>query len=49
MLEKVAKADLHAALTLEGREDSEMPEQTLAAARIQGLDLTRLARDSDDM
>ena len=47
MLEKVAKADLHAAITIEGRDDSELPEQTLAAARIRGLDMAKLAKDGD--
>ena len=49
MLEKLAKADLHAAITIEGRDDHELPEQTLAAARIRGLDFGKLAVDADDL
>ena len=49
MLEKVARADLHAAITIEGRDDSELPEQTLAAARIRGLDLAKLATPADHL
>ena len=47
MLEKVGKADLHAAITLEGREDSELPEQTLAAARVRGLNMMKIAKEAD--
>ena len=47
MLDKVAKADLHAAITIEGRDDSELPEQTLAATRVRGLDIAKLAKEAD--
>ena len=49
MLGVVSRADLHAALTIEGRDDAELPEQTLLATRVQGLDLARLAMDADDL
>jgi len=39
--------DFHAALTMEGREDDELPEQTLLATRIRGLDVVKLASDYD--
>ena len=36
---------LHAALTIEGREDADLPEQSLVALRIRGLDLAALAKE----
>ena len=39
--------DFHAALTVEGRADAELPEQTLLACRLRGLDLVKLAKDGD--
>lgn len=43
------KAETHVAFTIEGRDDSELPEQTLCAVRVNGLDLVKLAKDADDM
>ena len=48
MLSVVAKADIHAAITIEGREDAELPEQTLACVRIQGLDLLAVAQEVEE-
>ena len=47
LLPGFAKYDFHAALTIEGRADEELPEQTLLATRIHGLDITSLAHDGD--
>ena len=47
MIGVLKKADFHAAITIEGRADEELPEQTLAAARIQGLDLPKIAKEVD--
>ena len=47
MLGVVARADAHVAVTIEGREDAELPEQTLCAVRLQGLDIPKLAKDGD--
>ena len=43
------KAKIHLAFTVEGRDDSELPEQTLCAVRCEGLDLFTLAKDADAM
>ena len=40
---RIPDFELHAAVTIEGREDSELPEQAVAAVRITGLDLLKLA------
>jgi hypothetical protein len=32
-------------LVLEGRENAELPEQSLCAVRIRGLDLPKIARE----
>ena len=47
LLPRFAEYDFHAALTIEGREDAELPERTLLAARIRGLDLRKLASEVD--
>ena len=47
LLGRIGDFDLHAAITLEGRVDEELPEQVLAAVRIQGLDLLRLAYEGE--
>lgn len=43
------RAEVHLALTLEGRDDSELPEQTLFALRVNGVDLVKCAKDADDL
>ena len=48
LLPRFAEYDFHAALTLEGRDDGELPERTLMAARLRGLDVVKLAREFDD-
>ena len=47
LIPRFAEFDFHAALTLEGREDEELPERTLLATRIRGLDLKKLASEVD--
>ena len=37
------KMDFHCAITLEGRDDSELPEQALLAVRISGLACAEMA------
>ena len=37
--------DFHAAFTLEGRDNEELPERTLLAVRIRGLDLPHVAQE----
>ena len=44
---RFAEYDFHAALTIEGRSDAELPEQTLLATRLRGLDLEKLASEVD--
>ena len=39
--------DFHAAMTIEGRPDEELPEQTLLSTRIRGLDLSKMASEVD--
>jgi len=43
ILPRVKDLKLHCAVTIEGRDNDELPEQALAAGRIPGLDLQRLA------
>jgi hypothetical protein len=38
---RIGDFHFHSALTLEGRDDEELPEQTLLAARIVGADLEK--------
>lgn len=47
LLPRFSEFDFHAALTLEGREDSELPERTLLAGRVRGLDIAKHASDYD--
>ena len=44
---RIKDLDFHAAVTIEGRDDSELPEQELCAARIRGLDLPNLASTAE--
>ena len=46
LMPTIPKMDLHVALTLEGRGNEELPEQTLMACRIKGLDLKGMASDA---
>ena len=47
MIGVLKKADFHAAITIEGRADEELPEQTLLSTRIRGLDLSKMASEVD--
>lgn len=47
LINRSREFDLHAAFTLEGRDDDELPERTLLAARIRGLDLAAMAREME--
>ena len=47
IMHRIPEFDLHAAITMEGREDAELPEQTLAAIRIRGLDVLKLAFEGE--
>jgi len=47
LLPRFAEFDFHAAMTVEGRDDSELPEQTLCATRIRGVDITKIAVSHD--
>lgn len=44
---RLGEFDFHVALTVEGRDDDELPEQVLCAARIRGLDVRKLASAVD--
>jgi len=48
LINRIPEFDLHTAITLEGREDRELPEQTLLAVRLKGLDLVKMAFDIDE-
>ena len=48
LMSRIPDFQLHAAVTIEGREDDELPEQVLAAVRINGLDLLKLAFELED-
>lgn len=45
MLPKLADLKLHAGVTIEGRENDELPEQVIGAARLNPLDIVKLAQD----
>ena len=45
---KIKDMDFHAALTIEGRKDEELPEQVLCAVRLKNLDLTSIAHEIDE-
>ena len=45
LMPRIPEFDLHAAVTIEGRDDSELVERTLLAVRLRGLDLKGLAHD----
>jgi hypothetical protein len=45
---KIKDMDFHAAITLEGRKDEELPEQVLCAVRIKNMDLTAIAPEVDE-
>ena len=47
LMYRIGDFDLHAALTMEGREDDELPERTLCAIRMRGLDLLKLAFEGE--
>ena len=47
LLPNFDKYDFHAAMTIEGRSDDELPEQTLCATRIRGVDIVKLAVSHD--
>ena len=49
ILNRVKDMDLHAAFTLEGRDNDELPEQTVLTARLKGIDLARLAQPTEDL
>jgi len=48
LLGRIPDFQLHAAITIEGREDEELPEQVVAAVRITGLDLLKLAFELEE-
>ena len=45
VLPRIGEMDLHAAVTLEGRDDDELPEQVLLTARICRFDLLERAKE----
>lgn len=45
LLNRLKDFDFHAAFTLEGRDNEELPERTLLAVRIRGLDLPNVAKE----
>lgn len=44
----IPKMELHTAVTLEGRDDDELPEQTLLAVRMRGLDIVKMSKELRD-
>ena len=48
LLPRMAEMEFHFAVTLEGRDDAELPEQVLAAAQCQKLDFVTSAVDPGD-
>lgn len=46
-LSKIKGMDLHVALTLEGRDDAELPEQALCAVRLKNLAISEMASEVD--
>ena len=44
-LGRVKDMELHVSLTLEGRDNEELPERTLLAAKLKGVDLFKLAKE----
>ena len=42
---KIKDMDLHVALTLEGREDTELPEQALCAVQLKNLAIAEIASE----
>ena len=48
LLPRLGEMDFHFAVTVEGRDDAELPEQIIAAARCQNLDFAASAIDPAD-
>lgn len=47
LLPRLGEFELHGAVTIEGRDDAELPEQALLAVRLRGLDFAKLAVEAD--
>ena len=47
LFNRIKDFDFHAALTLEGRKDDELPEQVLAAAKIKNLAMDKFAYEEE--
>jgi hypothetical protein len=47
LLGRLQNFEFHAAVTIEGRENDELPEQVILACRIHGLELEKLAKEVD--
>jgi len=47
LLPRLGEFDLHASLTVEGRDDAELPERTLLGVRVRGCDLFGIASEVD--
>ena len=45
VLHRIGEMQIHASVTIEGRDDSELPEQAIACGRIEHLDLVKLASE----